>query len=228
MEPADGAFPLPNRVAAAAGATALSLALLADTVAAERNPAAQVADRASAIRITGLRTYWVNPVVFVRIETNQGVVGWGDIKGVDPRPAQVGGLALRIAGRRKPDAHRIPLAEAIPGAPRHAQWSADGSHPGRHRYGPVGSHRQIVRRARLSAAGRAVPRAHPRLPYPQGARCRRRVSSSTPAIPPTSTALSAASRRRANKWARMAPSCSTPIAPAPGHVDPTGGGHSAL
>jgi galactonate dehydratase len=62
--------------------------LLADLVAPERNPAAQVADRASAIRITGLRTYRVSPVVFVRIETNQGVVGWGDLKGVDPRPAQ--------------------------------------------------------------------------------------------------------------------------------------------
>jgi len=62
--------------------------LLADAVGAERNPAVQVADRASAIRITGLRAYWVNPVVFVRIETNHGVVGWGDVKGIDPRPAK--------------------------------------------------------------------------------------------------------------------------------------------
>ena len=43
----------------------------------------------SALRITGLRTYRVNPVVYVRIETNHGLVGWGDLKGVDPRPAQV-------------------------------------------------------------------------------------------------------------------------------------------
>src|SRR5207302_5795815 len=57
-------------------------------LAAAQNPAAQVADRAADIRITGLRTYWVNPVVFVRIETNHGVVGWGDVKGVDPRPAK--------------------------------------------------------------------------------------------------------------------------------------------
>jgi galactonate dehydratase len=69
--------------------TAAGLALLADAVGPERNPAAQVADRASGIRITGLRTFWVNPVVFVRVETNQGIVGWGDVKGVDPRPAQV-------------------------------------------------------------------------------------------------------------------------------------------
>src|SRR5439155_16416015 len=65
-----------------------ALSLLADALAPERNPAVQVADRASAIRITGLRAFWVNPVVYLRIETNQGVVGWGDLKGVDPRPAK--------------------------------------------------------------------------------------------------------------------------------------------
>jgi galactonate dehydratase len=62
---------------------------LADAIGEERDHAAQVADRASTVRITGLRTYWVNPVVFVRIETSVGVVGWGDIKGIDPRPAKV-------------------------------------------------------------------------------------------------------------------------------------------
>jgi galactonate dehydratase len=36
-----------------------------------------------------MKTYWVGPVVYVKIETNHGVSGWGDLKGVDPRPAQV-------------------------------------------------------------------------------------------------------------------------------------------
>ncbi len=62
--------------------------LAAGDFGAERNPAAQVADRASTIKITGLRTYWAHPVIYVRIETNQGVVGWGDLKGVHPVPAQ--------------------------------------------------------------------------------------------------------------------------------------------
>jgi galactonate dehydratase len=64
------------------------LALLADAVGPERNPAAQVEDRASRIRIKSLRAIWVNPVVFLRLETNQGIVGWGDIKGIDPRVAR--------------------------------------------------------------------------------------------------------------------------------------------
>src|SRR5437763_101039 len=50
-----------------------------------RGPAAQVVDRTSTIRITGLRAIWANPIVFLRLETNHGIVGWGDIKGVDPR-----------------------------------------------------------------------------------------------------------------------------------------------
>lgn len=71
--------PCPDRAA---------LALLADAAGAQNNPAAQVEDRHSTIRITGLRATWVNPVVFLRIETNHGIVGWGDVKGVDPRPAK--------------------------------------------------------------------------------------------------------------------------------------------
>lgn len=60
-------------------------AMLTEAVSAEQNPAEQVALRTSTLKITGLRAYWVNPCVFIRIETNHGLVGWGDIKGVDPR-----------------------------------------------------------------------------------------------------------------------------------------------
>jgi galactonate dehydratase len=68
---------------------AAGMALVQNAVADENNPAAQVADRASTIRITGLKTYWVGPVVYVKVETNLGISGWGDLKGVDPRPAKV-------------------------------------------------------------------------------------------------------------------------------------------
>jgi galactonate dehydratase len=72
-----------------AAAVAAGSALLAEAVGQEKNPAAQVADKTSTLKITGLRTYWVNPVVFVKVETNHGATGWGEIKAVDPRVAKV-------------------------------------------------------------------------------------------------------------------------------------------
>lgn len=77
--------PTRRQLLTSAGTLAAGQALLSDAVGEERNRAAQVEDRSSTIRITGLRARWVNPCVFVRIETNHGVIGWGDIKGVDPR-----------------------------------------------------------------------------------------------------------------------------------------------
>ncbi len=82
--------PLPNvslgrrEFLATAATTAAAWALLQDAAGAE-NPAANVADKTSTIRLTSLRTYWVGPIVFLRLETNHGVVGWGEVKGVDPR-----------------------------------------------------------------------------------------------------------------------------------------------
>jgi galactonate dehydratase len=66
-------------------AFAAGQALLSDAVAADKNPADQVADRTSTIRIKKLQATWVNPCVFLKIETNHGITGWGDLKGVDPR-----------------------------------------------------------------------------------------------------------------------------------------------
>ncbi len=70
-------------------AFAAGTAVLHEAVGADRNPAAQVADRTSTLRITGLHTFWVGPNVFVRIDTNHGVSGWGDVKAVDPRVSRV-------------------------------------------------------------------------------------------------------------------------------------------
>jgi len=67
------------------GAVTAGTALLNETVGQERNPAEQVADRSSNIKIAKTRTLWVKSSVFVRIETNHGIVGWGEVKGVDPR-----------------------------------------------------------------------------------------------------------------------------------------------
>jgi len=68
-----------------AAGMAAGMAALQDAVGQDRNPAAQVADRASSLRLTGMKAYWVGVHVFLRLETNAGIVGWGEIKGVDPR-----------------------------------------------------------------------------------------------------------------------------------------------
>ncbi len=70
------------------GAVAAGVTLLNQTVSAAQNPAAQVVDRSSSIRITRMRATWVNSAVYVKIETNHGIVGWGEIKAVDPRVAK--------------------------------------------------------------------------------------------------------------------------------------------
>lgn len=77
--------PTRRQMLTAAGAVAAGQALLAEAVGQERNPAANVADRSSSIKITKTRARWVGPAVYLRIETNHGVVGWGEVKGVDPR-----------------------------------------------------------------------------------------------------------------------------------------------
>src|ERR1700677_1577400 len=75
-----------REVLTTAGAVAAG-ALLPEPAAAQA-PAAQVGDRSSSIRMTRLKATWVGPCVYVKIETNHGIVGWGEIKGVDPRVAK--------------------------------------------------------------------------------------------------------------------------------------------
>ena len=71
------------------GAAAVGWSLVDQAVAQDQTPGNQVVDRASSIRITGLKTYWVGPIVYVKIETNYGIVGWGDLKGTDLRVGRV-------------------------------------------------------------------------------------------------------------------------------------------
>ncbi len=66
---------------------ATGLGMVQDAMSAERNPAMTVADKTSSIRITGYKAWWINPVLFIRIDTNHGVSGWGEIKGTDIRVA---------------------------------------------------------------------------------------------------------------------------------------------
>ena len=61
--------------------------LISDALAQENNPAAQVADRTSSIQLTRLTATPVGPKVYVKLETNHGITGWGEITGLVPQVA---------------------------------------------------------------------------------------------------------------------------------------------
>jgi galactonate dehydratase len=65
---------------------AAGTALLAEQLSAQ-DPASAVADRTSSIRVTSLRATICRDRVFVKLGTNHGVSGWGEIKGVVPTVA---------------------------------------------------------------------------------------------------------------------------------------------
>jgi galactonate dehydratase len=81
-----GQAPSRREVLGAAGALAAGGLLLAEAVA--DNPAAEVADRGSTIRITGLRPHLVGSKVYVQIETNHKVTGWGEVSALEPNTAK--------------------------------------------------------------------------------------------------------------------------------------------
>src|SRR5437588_1603249 len=65
----------------AAGAAHLNEASAGD------NPAAQVVDRGATIRIRAMQRHRVGSKVFIKIETNQNVFGWGEISALEPGAA---------------------------------------------------------------------------------------------------------------------------------------------
>src|SRR5437868_236668 len=70
------------------GAVAGGMTLVSQAVAAEENAAAQVADTASSIRITALKTHRVQSKVYVELQTNQKITGWGEVSALVPTAAE--------------------------------------------------------------------------------------------------------------------------------------------
>jgi galactonate dehydratase len=60
--------------------------LLADALGADA--AAKVEDKGSSIRLTALKTHLVGAKVFVQLETNHKVTGWGEVSALEPRTAE--------------------------------------------------------------------------------------------------------------------------------------------
>src|SRR5947208_16426620 len=79
---------LSRRALLGAAGVAAGLTLLNEAVAADNSPAAQVADSASSIKITGLKTHLVQHKVYVEILTNHKIIGWGEVSALEPKAAQ--------------------------------------------------------------------------------------------------------------------------------------------
>lgn len=62
--------------------------MLDHAIAADQNPAAQVADAASSIRISGLKTHRVAHKVYIELLTNRGITGLGEISALEPNTAE--------------------------------------------------------------------------------------------------------------------------------------------
>jgi galactonate dehydratase len=67
--------------------TSAGVMMLTDAVSAQNNPAAQVEDRGSSIKITSLKATPVGPKAYVKIETNHKITGWGEVTGLEPKVA---------------------------------------------------------------------------------------------------------------------------------------------
>jgi len=70
-------------VAGAGAALGLAAAIDADAAKA----ADDVVDKGADIRITAMRAIAVGGNIFIRIDTNKGVTGWGETAGIEPRTA---------------------------------------------------------------------------------------------------------------------------------------------
>lgn len=68
------------------GAMAAGMAMFHDITAAQ-NPAAEVEDRGADIKITALRAQRVGTKAYVKIDTNKGIFGWGEVTGSEPNVA---------------------------------------------------------------------------------------------------------------------------------------------
>ena len=69
------------------GAIAAGALLLNESLAQADNPAAGVADRLTSLKISNLKAMRAGGKGYVKIETNQGITGWGEVTGLDPTVA---------------------------------------------------------------------------------------------------------------------------------------------
>lgn len=76
-----------RKLIAAMGAMTAGQAFLDDNVKADSNPAGLVADRSSTIRIKSMKATPAGSKVYLKMETNHGITGWGEIDQLEPKVA---------------------------------------------------------------------------------------------------------------------------------------------
>ena len=76
-----------RKLIAAVGAMTAGQAFLDDNVKADSNPAGLVADRSSTIRIKSMKATPAGSKVYLKMETNHGITGWGEIDQLEPKVA---------------------------------------------------------------------------------------------------------------------------------------------
>ena len=128
-------------------------ALLGEAIAADDNPAAQVADRSSTIRVKSLRATPMGAKTYIKIETNHGISGWGEINALEPKTAALVTSMFELIDGENPT--RIEyLWQKIYRAHRDLRGGRSWCTRWRASTWPVGHRRQALADARLSAAGR--------------------------------------------------------------------------
>jgi galactonate dehydratase len=71
---------------ASAAAAATGLAVIQEA-AQGQNPAESVADKTTNLKITAVKGSRVGTKAFIKVETNQGLFGWGEVTGLEPTVA---------------------------------------------------------------------------------------------------------------------------------------------
>ena len=129
----------------------------------ERTNAAAVGPNDN-IKVTKIETFVLkNSWVFVKISTDAGITGWGEMLKDDAKACAAGALEVgRLPDRPGPDARRPSLAGDSSRRVLSRRPDQDGDLE-RHRSGALGHQGQSLRRAGLQAAGRPDARPGPRL-----------------------------------------------------------------
>src|SRR4051812_34802214 len=72
---------------ASLGCVAVGEILESGVARADDSPGSQVAERTSSIRVSGMQATICRDRVYVKLDTNHGISGWGEVKGVVPTVA---------------------------------------------------------------------------------------------------------------------------------------------